>query len=181
MSGGGEEGATLEFTTTWVVAAFCIVIVAISLTAERLLHYGGMFLKARDQKPLYIALCQWKHWEDSIAKQNYETDRGNSFHLFCWLCSLRAQFYFLSIKLINSLEIFFLVMFYIYFLSCFYLKILLLKCSFKPKVTQVHQHDFFDNLICQVFAILYGVSLSKYASLNNVISYIWFCYHYHLS
>ncbi|KAL2990497.1 hypothetical protein AAZX31_11G205800 [Glycine max] len=34
-----------------------------------------MFLKARDQKPLYIALCQWKHWEDSIAKQNYETDR----------------------------------------------------------------------------------------------------------
>ena len=60
MSGGGEEGATLEFTTTWVVAAFCIVIVAISLTAERLLHYGGKFLKAKDQKPLYEALQKIK-------------------------------------------------------------------------------------------------------------------------
>lgn len=42
MSGGGEgEGTTLEFTPTWVVAALCTVIVAISLAAERLLHYSG--------------------------------------------------------------------------------------------------------------------------------------------
>ena len=60
MSGGGEEGATLEFTPTWVVAAFCTVIVAISLAAERLLHYGGKFLKAKDQKPLYEALQKIK-------------------------------------------------------------------------------------------------------------------------
>ncbi|KHN19980.1 MLO-like protein 1 [Glycine soja] len=58
--GGGEEEATLEFTPTWVVAAVCTVIVAISLAAERLLHYGGKFLKAKDQKPLYEALQKIK-------------------------------------------------------------------------------------------------------------------------
>lgn len=61
MSGGGEEGeTTLEFTPTWVVAAVCTVIVAISLAAERLLHYGGKFLKRKDQKPLYEALQKIK-------------------------------------------------------------------------------------------------------------------------
>lgn len=40
MSGGGE-GSTLEFTPTWVVAAVCTVIVAISLAAERLIHFTG--------------------------------------------------------------------------------------------------------------------------------------------
>lgn len=39
MSGGG--GTTLEYTPTWVVAAICTVIVAISLALERLLHYTG--------------------------------------------------------------------------------------------------------------------------------------------
>ncbi|KAK7352002.1 hypothetical protein VNO80_17416 [Phaseolus coccineus] len=58
--GGGEEGESLEFTPTWVVAAVCTVIVAISLAAERLLHYGGKFLKAKDQKPLYEALQKIK-------------------------------------------------------------------------------------------------------------------------
>lgn len=58
--GGGEEEATLEFTPTWVVAAVCTVIVAISLAAERLLHYGGKFLKAKDQKSLYEALQKIK-------------------------------------------------------------------------------------------------------------------------
>ena len=24
---------------------------------------------------------QWKHWEDSIAKENYETDRGKLFDM----------------------------------------------------------------------------------------------------
>ncbi|KAK2446873.1 Seven transmembrane MLO family protein [Trifolium repens] len=62
MSGGGEgeEETTLEFTPTWVVAAVCTVIVAISLAAERLLHYGGKFLKRKDQKPLYEALQKIK-------------------------------------------------------------------------------------------------------------------------
>ena len=57
MSGGsGGEETTLEFTPTWVVAAVCTVIVAISLAAERFLHYGGKFLKKKNQKPLYEAL-----------------------------------------------------------------------------------------------------------------------------
>ncbi|XP_045806156.1 MLO-like protein 1 isoform X2 [Trifolium pratense] len=62
MSGGGEgeEETTLEFTPTWVVAAVCTVIVALSLAAERLLHYGGKFLKRKDQKPLYEALQKIK-------------------------------------------------------------------------------------------------------------------------
>ena len=61
MSGGGGEGeTTLEFTPTWVVAAVCTVIVAISLAVERFLHYGGKFLKSKNQKPLYAALQKIK-------------------------------------------------------------------------------------------------------------------------
>ncbi|KAJ8763232.1 hypothetical protein K2173_025617 [Erythroxylum novogranatense] len=60
MGGGGEEGVTLEFTPTWVVAAVCTVIVAISLAVERVLHYGGKYLKTKNQKPLYEALQKVK-------------------------------------------------------------------------------------------------------------------------
>ncbi|KAG6574804.1 MLO-like protein 1 [Cucurbita pepo subsp. pepo] len=59
MSGGGE-GTTLEFTPTWVVAAVCTVIVAISLALERLLHFLGKYLKKKNQKPLYEALQKVK-------------------------------------------------------------------------------------------------------------------------
>ncbi|XP_015934128.1 MLO-like protein 1 [Arachis duranensis] len=59
-AGGAEEEANLEFTPTWVVAAVCTVIVAISLAAERFLHYGGKFLKNKNQKPLYEALQKIK-------------------------------------------------------------------------------------------------------------------------
>ncbi|GFZ13379.1 seven transmembrane MLO family protein [Actinidia rufa] len=42
MGGGGEEeGTTLEFTPTWVVACVCTVIVVISLAVERLIHFTG--------------------------------------------------------------------------------------------------------------------------------------------
>jgi hypothetical protein len=40
MAGGGE-GQTLEYTPTWVVAVVCSVIVLISLSVERILHYLG--------------------------------------------------------------------------------------------------------------------------------------------
>ncbi|KAL8516483.1 hypothetical protein ACS0TY_014946 [Phlomoides rotata] len=61
MTGGGEgEGLSLEYTPTWVVAAVCTVIVAISLAAERGLHYGGKYLKKKNQKPLYEALQKVK-------------------------------------------------------------------------------------------------------------------------
>ncbi|CAK7341681.1 unnamed protein product [Dovyalis caffra] len=59
MSGGGE-GETLEYTPTWVVAAVCTVIVAISLAVERLLHYCGNLLRRKNQKPLYEALQKVK-------------------------------------------------------------------------------------------------------------------------
>ncbi|KAL3616265.1 MLO-like protein 1 [Castilleja foliolosa] len=61
MAGGGaEEGKSLEYTPTWVIAAVCTVIVAISLAAERLLHYAGKSLKRKNQKPLYEALMKVK-------------------------------------------------------------------------------------------------------------------------
>ncbi|XWS57936.1 hypothetical protein CRYUN_Cryun09bG0215700 [Craigia yunnanensis] len=54
------EGATLEYTPTWVLAAVCTVIVAISLAMERLLHYLGNVLKKKQQKPLFEALLKVK-------------------------------------------------------------------------------------------------------------------------
>ncbi|KAH0978555.1 hypothetical protein GBA52_028274 [Prunus armeniaca] len=60
MSGGETEGETLEYTPTWIVAAVCTVIVAISLALERLLHYGGKYLKKKNQKPLFEALQKIK-------------------------------------------------------------------------------------------------------------------------
>ncbi|KAL8026947.1 hypothetical protein ABFX02_14G063300 [Erythranthe guttata] len=61
MSGGGEgEGTSLEFTPTWVVAAVCSVIVAISLAAERGIHFTGKYLKKKNQKPLFEALQKVK-------------------------------------------------------------------------------------------------------------------------
>ncbi|XP_050257486.1 MLO-like protein 1 [Quercus robur] len=51
-----EEGPILEYTPTWVVAVVCFVIIAISLAAERLLHYTGKYLKKKNQKPLFHAL-----------------------------------------------------------------------------------------------------------------------------
>ncbi|XP_062101336.1 MLO-like protein 1 [Humulus lupulus] len=59
MSGGGE-GESLEYTPTWIVAVVCSVIVAISLAAERLLHYLGQVLNNKNQKPLYEALQKIK-------------------------------------------------------------------------------------------------------------------------
>ncbi|KAJ4747953.1 MLO-like protein [Rhynchospora pubera] len=54
------EEATLEHTPTWVVAAICTVIVAISLAVERLLHYLGKFLKHKGQNALFSALQKIK-------------------------------------------------------------------------------------------------------------------------
>ncbi|OMO58709.1 Mlo-related protein [Corchorus olitorius] len=61
MAGGGEEeGTSLEYTPTWILAAVCTVIVAVSLVAERLLHCLGNKLKTKNQKPLYEALQKLK-------------------------------------------------------------------------------------------------------------------------
>ncbi|OEL17724.1 MLO-like protein 1 [Dichanthelium oligosanthes] len=54
------EGAALEFTPTWIVAAVCSVIVLISLAAERGLHHLGKTLKKNHQRPLYEALLKIK-------------------------------------------------------------------------------------------------------------------------
>ncbi|XWS64947.1 hypothetical protein CRYUN_Cryun05aG0048100 [Craigia yunnanensis] len=54
------EGASLEYTPTWVLAAVCAVIVAISLAMERFLHFVGNVLKKKHQKPLFEALLKVK-------------------------------------------------------------------------------------------------------------------------
>ncbi|XP_074582680.1 MLO-like protein 1 [Curcuma longa] len=59
--GGGENADTkLEFTPTWIVAGVCALIILVSLSAERYLHYLGMVLKHKNQKPLYNALQKVK-------------------------------------------------------------------------------------------------------------------------
>ncbi|NP_001105661.1 barley mlo defense gene homolog 7 [Zea mays] len=55
----GKE-ATLAFTPTWVVAIVCLVIVSISLAAERSLHYLGKYLECKKQKALFSALQRLK-------------------------------------------------------------------------------------------------------------------------
>ncbi|KAL7247122.1 hypothetical protein ACSBR2_002105 [Camellia fascicularis] len=101
MGGGGEGGGgtTLEFTPTWVVAGVCTLIVGISLAVERLLHFTGknkvplLSVEALHHLHIFIFVLAivhvtfcvltvvfggakirlWKHWEDSIAKDNYDT------------------------------------------------------------------------------------------------------------
>lgn len=58
--GGEEEGMSLEFTPTWVVAVVCTIIIAISLLVERCIHYGGKCLKRKNQKALFEALQKVK-------------------------------------------------------------------------------------------------------------------------
>ncbi|KAK4492146.1 hypothetical protein RD792_002943 [Penstemon davidsonii] len=83
--GVGEE-TTLEFTPTWVVAAVCTVIVAISLAAERFLHLAGLYLKKKKQKPLYEALQKVK--EGRIVKICVPGDTMEHF----LPCSLSSEF-----------------------------------------------------------------------------------------
>lgn len=59
-SSAEELWQTLKYTPTWVVAAVCTVIVAISLLAERALYYLGKFLKHNHHEALYEALQKLK-------------------------------------------------------------------------------------------------------------------------
>ncbi|KAL8487196.1 hypothetical protein ACS0TY_023750 [Phlomoides rotata] len=60
MAGGGGEGASLEYTPTWVVALICSVIVFISLLVERLIHFAGKYLEKKNQGSLFRALQKIK-------------------------------------------------------------------------------------------------------------------------
>ncbi|MCD7473516.1 hypothetical protein HAX54_015423 [Datura stramonium] len=75
--GGEDEGGSIEFTPTWVVAAVCTVIVSISLALERLLHYTGKLLKFRyfaNMKPVrgYTTVSQGRHLKRKKQKHLYE-------------------------------------------------------------------------------------------------------------
>ncbi|KAJ4790445.1 MLO-like protein [Rhynchospora pubera] len=58
--GGGQEGASLEFTPTWIIAIVCAVIIFISLFFERFLHYVGKALKHKKNFALFEALLKVK-------------------------------------------------------------------------------------------------------------------------
>ncbi|KAG6384412.1 hypothetical protein SASPL_155775 [Salvia splendens] len=68
MAGGGGEGASLEYTPTWVVAFVCSVIVAISFLAERLLHSSGKYLLKKNQGSLFQALQKIKEVKSAFLK-----------------------------------------------------------------------------------------------------------------
>ncbi|OWM67834.1 hypothetical protein CDL15_Pgr010772 [Punica granatum] len=98
MAVAGET--TLEHTPTWVVAAVCSVIVAISLGVERLLHYTGkaihfsppysspyslyicavfvscLYLKKKGQKPLFEALLKIKEESPPFASLRKHPKNG---------------------------------------------------------------------------------------------------------
>ncbi|KAI5356466.1 PREDICTED: MLO [Prunus dulcis] len=55
-----ELNSSLEYTSTWVVAVVCFVIVLLSLCAERALHKLGKYLKHEQQDALFEALQKLK-------------------------------------------------------------------------------------------------------------------------
>ncbi|BFG20028.1 hypothetical protein CerSpe_063020 [Prunus speciosa] len=55
-----ELNSSLEYTSTWVVAVVCFVIVLLSLCAERALHKLGKYLKREKQDALFEALQKLK-------------------------------------------------------------------------------------------------------------------------
>ncbi|KAJ8572724.1 hypothetical protein K7X08_009235 [Anisodus acutangulus] len=55
-----EESRSLEYTSTWVVAVVCFIIVLISLVAERGLHRLGKFFREKKQDALFDALQKLK-------------------------------------------------------------------------------------------------------------------------
>ncbi|KAK9678034.1 hypothetical protein RND81_11G183500 [Saponaria officinalis] len=57
---GERDSNSLEFTSTWIVAVVCFIIVVISLAAERGLHRLGKCLVRNDQQSLYEALQKIK-------------------------------------------------------------------------------------------------------------------------
>ncbi|KAG6693401.1 hypothetical protein I3842_10G165400 [Carya illinoinensis] len=55
-----ELGSSLEYTSTWIVALVCFIIVLLSLCAERGLHHLGKFLTHKGQDQLHGALQKLK-------------------------------------------------------------------------------------------------------------------------
>ncbi|KAL0460395.1 UNVERIFIED_CONTAM: MLO-like protein 1 [Sesamum latifolium] len=149
MSGGGEgEGTSLEFTPTWVVAAVCTVIVAISLAAERLLHYAGKYLKKKNQKPLYEALQKVK--EESNAAPEVS---GHHRRLLAeeaaaaGYCAAKDKVPLLSLEALHHLHIFIFVLAIVHIRQWKHWEDSIAKDNYDtehalPKVTHVHQHDF---------------------------------------
>ncbi|KAL9684359.1 hypothetical protein QQ045_021795 [Rhodiola kirilowii] len=55
-----NESKSFEYTSTWVVAVVCTVIILLSIVAERGLHRLGKFLKHHNQVEMFEALQKLK-------------------------------------------------------------------------------------------------------------------------
>ncbi|TYJ01866.1 hypothetical protein E1A91_A13G184600v1 [Gossypium mustelinum] len=134
MSGGAEEGVTLEHTPTWIVAAICTVIVAISLAMERLLHVVGNVLKRKQQKPLFEALLKVKednketgegsnHTTSHFQKYFALTLSGGTRHLLAetpstGYCAKKGKVPLLSVEALHQLHIFIFVLAIVHVTFC---------------------------------------------------------------
>ncbi|KMT07817.1 hypothetical protein BVRB_6g146290 isoform B [Beta vulgaris subsp. vulgaris] len=141
-----EESDDLEFTPTWVVALVCLVIVLISLAAERGLHYLGKCLK-KNQESLYEALqkikevfqgfiseiCVPTHVTSFMLPCKKETDapEGNTHNKYAFQpsqrrllaegahrCVQKGKAQFLSLEGLHHLHIFIFVLAVVYVFFC---------------------------------------------------------------
>ncbi|XP_076940118.1 MLO-like protein 1 [Bidens hawaiensis] len=171
MTGGHEdEGTSIEFTPTWVVAAVCAVMITVSLAVERLLHYAGKKLKKEGRKPLFQAMQKVKEVEnrqDLCERECYATflpcslDEKPSPHTLhennqtsVGYCALENKVPLLSLEALHHLHIF------IFVLALVHVTFSVLTVVFggakisqwkqwesgsndiEPKFTYVQEHDF---------------------------------------
>ncbi|KAL0341418.1 UNVERIFIED_CONTAM: MLO-like protein 1 [Sesamum radiatum] len=102
MAGEGE-GATLEYTPTWVVALVCTIIVAISLAAERILHFAGKYMLKKNQPLLFQALQKIKEGSRHLLATASDTATAG-------YCDAKGKAPLLSQKALHDLHIFIFVL-----------------------------------------------------------------------
>ncbi|KAL0402761.1 UNVERIFIED_CONTAM: MLO-like protein 1 [Sesamum radiatum] len=126
-AGGGGEGASLEYTPTWVVALVCTVIVAISLAAERILHFAGKNQQNMHPKHLMNHWLPCNKQDSSTSKHAKSTAHFEAFsfvlpsgtrHLLAaasdtttaGYCDAKGKAPLLSLKALHDLHIFIFVL-----------------------------------------------------------------------
>ncbi|XP_039844040.1 MLO-like protein 13 isoform X2 [Panicum virgatum] len=110
--------ASLEHTPTWVVATVCLVIVSVSLAAERFLHYLGKFLKHKEQKALFSALQRLKEANATdfmlpCKRENHRVAEEGS-----RICKKKGDVPLLSLEALLQLQIFIFVLGLVHVVFC---------------------------------------------------------------
>ncbi|KAK6138607.1 hypothetical protein DH2020_027660 [Rehmannia glutinosa] len=176
--GGGGEEVSLEYTPTWVVALVCTVIVAISLAAERILHYTG--------KSSFLSFLVPGGGRRLLATASDAADR----------CEKEGKAPLLSLKALHDLHIF------IFVLALVHVVISALTILFgslkirqwkqwedaiqkkeqdpeegqKIRVTHVHQHDFIrarDNPKFNFYKYMVRAFEADFKKVVGISWYLW--------